>query len=71
MFRINVSDATWRVTTRYVEAEIENIRNKLEVSSGQTPDDDAIRTATYRGQIKALRALLKDLPTKDFSQPAG
>lgn len=64
MFNINVSDTTWRLTVKYVEAEIERIRSELEKNS------DEIVTANRRGQIKALRALLKDLPAKDFSQRA-
>ena len=64
MFNINVTDTTWRLTVRYVEAEIERIRSELEKNS------DEIVTANRRGQIKALRALLKDLPNKDFSPRA-
>lgn len=64
MFNINVTDTTWRLTVKYVEAEIERLRTDLEKAS------DEIVTANRRGQIKALRALLRDLPTKDFSHGA-
>lgn len=64
VFRINVTDTTWRLAVRHINEEIERIRTDLEKQS------DEVVTASRRGQIKALRALLKDLPNRDFSPKA-
>lgn len=64
MSRVNVTDANWRLVARWCNEEIERLRDRLEART------DHETTQYRRGQIAALRKLLRDVPTTEFGVSA-
>lgn len=70
-YRIETTSTTWREVERYVAARIEQLRLLLE-----RPGTPAAETERYRGEIAALRGILRlatpdapRLPDTDYLTP--